>query len=254
MYYETAARSIIKTVSWRFWATLTTASLVLFFTGQTELALTVGGLEVIIKMVIYFFHERTWDKISLGRKEIEPVVVLFTGLPNCGKTRLAARVAEILSERKLRVEHLSGQSMREILPRVGFSRAAREKHIQRVGFLASRLESHGIYVCASFVAPFEESRSFVRQLCKRFIEVHVSTPLEQCEAQDESGLYARARRGDIEDFTGVSAPYEAPKRPEIAVDLCEVELEEAAQLVVSVAERSKALELDAESSDSLPLA
>jgi adenylylsulfate kinase-like enzyme len=87
-----------------------------------------------------------------------------------------------------------------------------------VGYLASRLEAHGVTVIASLVSPYEESRQFVRGLCRRFDEIWVSTPLEVCEARDVKGHYARARRGEIERFTGVSDPYEPPAAPELVID------------------------------------
>src|SRR5262249_24757440 len=82
----------------------------------------------------------------------------------------------------------------------------------------SYLQKHGVWVVASFISPYEESRVFIRGLCKNFVEVHVDTPLEVCEKRDVKGLYARARAGQIKNFTGISDPYEPPKSPEIRVD------------------------------------
>ena len=96
-----------------------------------------------------------------------------------------------------------------VFPTTG-SRAERDAHVRRVGFLASRLEHHGVYVVASLVSPYRESRDFVRRLCRNFIEVHVATPLEECERRDVKGLYAKARRGEIANFTGIDDPYEPP--------------------------------------------
>jgi len=92
MQYETKNRSILKAISWRTWATMTTAVIVFIFTGQFALALTIGLLEVIAKMVLYFFHERLWQKISYGKKEIPSFVLWFTGLPASGKKALATTV------------------------------------------------------------------------------------------------------------------------------------------------------------------
>jgi adenylylsulfate kinase len=117
----------------------------------------------------------------------------------------------------LPVEHLDGDEIRELFPSTGFTRPDRDAHVRRVGFLASKLEKHGIFVVASLVSPYAESRDFVRRLCRRFVEVYVATPLEECERRDAKGLYARARRGEIAQFTGIDDPYEPPTRPEVVV-------------------------------------
>ena len=96
MIKETKARSVLKSVTWRICATLTTFTLVWIFTGKLDTAIMVGGLEAFIKMAIYFFHERLWIKIKFGKKEIEPFVLWFTGLSGSGKTRLAEEVAQRL--------------------------------------------------------------------------------------------------------------------------------------------------------------
>ena len=109
----------------------------------------------------------------------------------------------------------------------GFTREERNEHVRRTGFLASRLEAHDVTVVASFVSPYRESRDFVRGLCRNFIEIYVATPLEECERRDVKGLYARARRGEISNFTGISDPYEPPEHPEISFDTRTVSVEEA---------------------------
>ena len=108
--------------------------------------------------------------------------------------------------------------MRDIFPATGFTRPERDAHIRRVGYLASTLEKNGVFVVASFVSPYEASRQFVRSLCSNFVEVYVATPLEECERRDVKGLYARARRGEIANFTGIDDPYEPPASPELVID------------------------------------
>ncbi len=159
-------------------------------------------------------------------------VLWLTGLSGSGKTTVARLVAAQLERRGLRVERLDGDDIRKMFPGTGFSKADRDLHVRRVGHMASLLESKGICVVASLVSPYAESRRFVRGLCRRFFEVHVSTPLEVCEKRDVKGLYARARRGEVEDFTGVQAPYEPPRSPELTVDTSLLSPEQAAQLVL----------------------
>ena len=241
MFKESHFRSAIKAVSWRFWATVTTMVLVYVFTGTLKVALAIGGLEVVLKMIIYFLHERTWNRIRWGRKEITPFVLWLTGLPGSGKTTLANAVHERLSDNGYRVERLDGHTVRGIFPSIGFSREARNTHIQRVGHLASILEKNGIMVIASFVSPYEETRDFVRGLCRNFVEIHLATPLEVCEERDTKGMYEKARRGEINHFTGIDDPYEVPNSAELTVDASKESVEEAVTRVLQYLQKSHLL-------------
>jgi adenylylsulfate kinase len=165
-----------------------------------------------------------------------PAVIWFTGLSGSGKSTLAEWVAGELGRRGHPVEQLDGDSMRAVFPATGFEKAERDAHVRRVGFLASRLEAHGVIVVASFISPYRESRDFVRGLCRRFIEVHVSTPLAECERRDAKGLYAKARRGDIDRFTGVSDPYEPPLDPELTIDTTTTSVADAGRQVLDALE------------------
>ncbi len=129
------------------------------------------------------------------------------------------------------MERLDGDTIRDIFPNTGFSRAERDAHIKRVGYLASKLEQNGVFVVASFVSPYRESRDFVRSLCKNFVEVHVATPLAVCEQRDVKGLYAKARRGEIQNFTGIDDPFEPPLNPELVVDTTKLPIDKAGELV-----------------------
>jgi len=160
-------------------------------------------------------------------------VLWFTGLSGSGKSTIARRVVESLEGRGLPVEYLDGDTIRDIFPGTGFSREERDAHIRRVGYLASRLERHGITVVASLVSPYRGSRDFVRGLCRRFTEVWVATPLEECERRDVKGLYARARRGEIRQFTGIDDPYEAPLDPELVLDTTSLTVDAAAATVLA---------------------
>jgi adenylylsulfate kinase len=156
---------------------------------------------------------------SPGRERTRPAPVLwFTGLSGSGKSTIAARVHEALARRGLDVEYIDGDALREVFPSAGFTRAERDEHLRRTGYMASRLAEHGVTVVASFVSPYRESREFIRALCRDFVEIYVSTPLEECERRDVKGLYARARRGEIRNFTGIDDPYEPPEHPELTLD------------------------------------
>ncbi len=158
-------------------------------------------------------------------------VVWLTGLSGSGKSTIADRVATDLRARGHRVELLDGDAMREVFP-TGFTREDRHEHNRRMAFLASRLEHHGVIVLASFVSPYRASRAFARSLTRRFIEVHVATPLEECERRDVKGLYARARRGEITGFTGLDDPYEPPEAAELTIDTRGTSVDEASRRIL----------------------
>ena len=145
-------------------------------------------------------------------------VLWFTGLSGSGKSTIAERVHQQLRQRGTDVEYIDGDALREVFPKTGFTREEREEHLRRTGYMASRLAAHGVTVIASFVSPYRESREFIRGLCPGFVEIYVATPLDECERRDVKGLYARARRGDIRNFTGIDDPYEAPEHPELTLD------------------------------------
>jgi len=160
-------------------------------------------------------------------------VVWFTGLPGSGKTTLARAVQDRLVRLGAATERLDGDEIRTIFPETGFSRDARDAHIRRVGHLASRLEAHGVTSLVALVSPYRESRDFVRRLCKRFVEVHVSTPLEECERRDPKGLYRKARAGQVGVLTGVADVYEPPESPELTIDTTALAAEAAADRVMA---------------------
>lgn len=147
-----------------------------------------------------------------------PCVIWITGLPGAGKTTIGEALALSLKEQGHRVEHLDGDRLRRLFPGTGFSKKDRDSHIHRVGYLAGMLERNGVTVVASFISPYRKARSFARQQCERFIEVYLSTPLEECERRDPGGLYKKARKGEITGFTGIDDPYEPPEKPEIEID------------------------------------
>ncbi len=226
-------RSFLKATSWRLSGFIATYVLVFWFTDNKKMALTIGGVEAFSKILLFFIHERIWNHFSIGKKEIQPVVVWFTGLPCAGKTTLAEKLYEKLKQEGLKVEHLDGDRVRSLFPMSDFSREGRDSHVQRVGFLASKLAQNGVFVVASFVSPFASGRRFVRGICPRFIEVYVSTPLVVCEQRDVKGMYKKARQGKIDHFTGVSDPYEVPSNPEVVINTQELSVEQSVDLILN---------------------
>jgi adenylylsulfate kinase len=159
-------------------------------------------------------------------------VIWLTGLSGAGKSTIAVHIVEALRRGGVPVESLDGDVIRQIFPATGFSREARDEHVRRVGYVAALLARHGVYVVVALISPYRDSREFARGLAPAFLEVYVSTSLEECERRDVKGLYARARRGEIRQFTGIDDPYEPPLRPEITIDTLACTAEEAARRIV----------------------
>jgi 3'(2'), 5'-bisphosphate nucleotidase len=171
---------------------------------------------------------------DIGTTRAGGMVLWFTGLSGSGKSTIATRVREELTRRGASVEYLDGDAIRDIFPGTGFTRPERDAHIRRVGWMASRLEAHGVVVIASLVSPYRESRGFVRSLCQDFREIWVSTPFEECARRDVKGLYARARAGEITNFTGLDDPYEPPEQPELVLDTTGMSVDEAVERVLEM--------------------
>jgi sulfate adenylyltransferase len=160
-------------------------------------------------------------RVRTGEAEHRGAVVWFTGLSGAGKSTTAEIVAARLLERGRQVTLLDGDVVRTHLSKgLGFSKEDRDTNILRMGFVAAEIVRHGGLVLCAAISPYRGTREAVRRMVPvgRFFEVFVSTPLEVCEARDVKGLYVRARAGDVEAFTGVTDPYEAPLAPELTLD------------------------------------
>jgi sulfate adenylyltransferase len=147
--------------------------------------------------------------------------VWFTGLPSSGKSSTANALVALLLERGRESTLLDGDVVRTHLSKgLGFSREDRDTNIMRIGFVASEIARHGAVAVCAAVSPYRETRNAVRAMFDEghFIEVFVNTPLETCESRDSKGMYAQARRGAIQNFTGIDDPYEAPSSPEIVLE------------------------------------
>ena len=167
----------------------------------------------------------------MSEANLKPTVLWFTGLSGSGKSTISEKVYARLKDEGYEVEHLDGDAVREVFPSTGFSKEERDNHVKKVGFIASLLQKHGVFVVASFISPYQDARDFVRNQCEDFTEVFISTPLEVCEARDVKGLYEKARSGEIDNFTGISDPYEEPANPEIDIDTTDISPEEGVQQV-----------------------
>lgn len=172
-------------------------------------------------------HNITWHKTTVSRKEREKllsqkgVILWFTGLSGSGKSTLA----NVLSHQLHGMGHLTmlldGDNIRHGLNQdLGFSANDRQENIRRIGEVAALFVESGVIVLSAFISPFQKDRDKVRNLVDkgRFFEIFVDAGLETCEARDPKGLYKKARAGVIDDFTGISSPYETPENPELHLE------------------------------------
>lgn len=188
-----------------------------------------------------------WQPTQVTRDEREQMlqqrgrVVWFTGLSGSGKSTVAVEVERRLVAAGRVTYLLDGDNLRFGLNRdLSFSVEDRRENIRRIAEVARLFADAGIIVMAAFISPYSDDRDAIRASMGegRFIEISINTPLEVCEARDTKGLYAKARAGEISDFTGISAPYEEPENPELKIDTSQVALGDAACRVIRVIEDS----------------
>jgi len=232
MYKDTNKRSIVKGISWRVVATTTTIIIVYLFFGRLDLAIAAGLIETVLKVGLYWAHERAWFKIRWGRKKIEPFNLWFTGLPLSGKTTIANKVYEELKKLDIPLERLDSKDIRELVPDVGFSREDRNRHMHRIGHLIKTLQHNSISTVASFVSPYRESRKTIREMVQNNIVVYLKADIESCKQRDYKGKYEKALRGELQNFTGVNDIYEEPQHAEIVIDTDKLSVEESVQQIV----------------------
>ncbi len=182
------------------------------------------------------WHHASVDRAARAEQRGHRSTILwFTGLSGAGKSTLANAVNQALFERGLATYVLDGDNVRHGLCKdLGFSDADREENIRRIGEVAKLFLDAGVIVLTAFVSPFRADRDKARALVENgdFIEIFCSADLSVCEQRDTKGLYAKARAGEIKEFTGISSPYEAPERPELSVDTGASDLEACVNQVV----------------------
>lgn len=271
---DSRARHLAKTVTWRVIGTIDTMLLAWLISGNPMTGFKIGAAEVVTKMILYYFHERVWYKINFGldrRKERkdrharseqvseniikqdfkvdqgkrkallnqEPVLVWFTGLSGSGKSTMANLLEMELHEQGFKTYALDGDNIRQgLCEDLAFEEEDRVENIRRIGEVSKLFLDAGIIVLCSFVSPYKADRENVKKLVgsQRFIEVYVDCPLEICEKRDVKGLYQKARDGKIKNFTGIDAPFEQPKQPDVVLKTAEEEPKYSLQKLLSVIE------------------
>ena len=190
-----------------------------------------------------------FDKM-LGRRDKEKllgqkgVMIWFTGLSGSGKSTIAMALERQLHSKGTLCRILDGDNIRSgINNNLGFSADDRKENIRRIAEVGKLFVDTGIVTIAAFISPTEELRNLASEIIGKedFIEVYVSTPLEECEKRDVKGLYAKAREGRIKEFTGISAPFEVPKYADIVIDTSVVGIEESVNIIMNRLEMGKTI-------------
>jgi adenylylsulfate kinase len=190
----------------------------------------------------------TWHQAEIARENREKmlhqkgVVLWFTGLSGSGKSTLAHAVEQKLFERGHLTYVLDGDNIRHGLNKnLGFSPEDREENIRRIGEVAKLFTDAGVIAMTAFISPYRADRNKARELLEsgRFVEIYCQCALEECENRDPKGLYKKARAGEIKQFTGIDAPYEAPEDPEIIIQTDKLSLESSADQVIDYLTHNK---------------
>lgn len=249
----TVKRHLLKTVSWRLVGTFDTVLLGWFVTGQISTGAKIGGMELITKMILYFFHERAWHRISFGiptrsnraelvkkensgnlfhhkssvsRHQMEELnqhksfTIWLTGLSGSGKSSIAAKLDSWFYNEGIRSYVIDGDNTRiGINSDLSFSKDDRKENIRRVAEICKLFNEAGTIVIASFIAPFAEDREMAKIIigAESFVETFIDASIETCKARDMKGLYKLAEDGKIKNFTGIDSPYDRPTNPAIHI-------------------------------------
>lgn len=186
------------------------------------------------------------EKVTRALREIryqqKGTILWFTGLSGAGKTTVSIALENTLFEQKALVTILDGDVVRSGLNQdLGFSAEDRKENIRRIGEVAKLLANQAFVVIVAFISPFREDRDWVRQSMDegRFIEVFIDCPLTVCEERDTKGLYKKARKGEINDFTGISSPYEPPLSPEIRLKTSEHSVEDCVRQITQYLDQAR---------------
>ncbi len=189
----------------------------------------------------------TWHEGQVSRQDREKKLgqqgctVWLTGLSGSGKSTLAVAAEKLLADRGHHTYILDGDNIRQGLnSNLGFSPDDRTENIRRIGEVAKLFTDAGCVVFSSFISPYRSDRDAVREIMAEgdFVEVYVAASLEKCEERDVKGLYAKARKGEIPEFTGISAPYEEPEKAELIVDTGNQSLDQSVDVLIEYLEKN----------------
>jgi len=193
---------------------------------------------------LVWHHHPVDQSVRAEQKDQRPVVIWFTGLSASGKSTLAGALEEILTAQGYHTYLLDGDNVRHGLCKdLGFSDADRAENIRRVGEVAKLMADAGLIVMAAFICPFQVDRRMVREILPagQFVEVFMDASLEVCKERDPKGLYIKAERGEIKQFTGIDSPYESPPEPEVHIDAGRISVPQGINLLLDYLHKQEIL-------------
>ena len=203
----------------------------------------------VIRFALRRANNIAWQNLKIDKKARaraigqRPCILWFTGLSGAGKSTIADRVEQKLHALGKHTYLLDGDNIRHGINKdLGFTEGDRVENIRRIAEIAKLMVDAGLIVIVSFISPFRAERRMVREIVEKdeFAEIFVDTPIDVCEVRDPKGLYAKARRGDLVNFTGIDSPYEPPENPELRIETTKMSVEEAAECVVELFQKTGA--------------
>lgn len=221
---------LIKSIIYRPYSEFVTFLIAWAITGQIKVSAAIGLADLVIKIFTYFIFDLFWNRFV--KTKYKPCVIWLTGLSSSGKTTIANELCNRLKQKDVKCIILDGDEIRNAFKNTGFDKESRIQHNVNVGYMASLLEKQGYIVIVSLISPYTEARNKCRELVNKFVEVYVSTPLDICEKRDVKGLYVKARKGEIKQFTGIDDVYEEPLKPEITIDTAEKDILECTDAIL----------------------
>ncbi len=191
------------------------------------------------------WHSHPVDQETRAKQKSQrPLVIWFTGLSASGKSTIAGALEQILTRQGYHTYLLDGDNVRHGLCKdLGFGDADRQENIRRVGEVSKLMADSGLIVLAAFISPFRADRRIVREILPegQFVEVFIDAPLNVCRERDPKGLYAKAERGEIRQFTGIDSPYETPEHAEVRIQAGEVSVAAAVNQLLDYLHQADAL-------------
>lgn len=208
------------------------SSLLIFFItwwGSYNIIFALGISFAVFVSEALFFYLFSRSAVVLQTK---PAVIWLTGLSAAGKTTIANDLVRKFKQRSVEPVLLDGDEIRNAIKLTGFDETSRKKHNLSVGYIAALFEKQRHLVIVALISPYRDTRDEVRKMCHTFIEVYVSTGLDECIRRDPKGLYEKALNGQLPNFTGISAPYEAPEHPEIIIDTTNTDVNRCSEKIL----------------------
>lgn len=221
---------VFKSVLYRIYATLLTLVVSYIVTRNIGLSLTISLIDNAFKVFTYIIFELFWKKVTPGPED--PCVILLTGISGSGKTTIANALKESLNKKGNSVVLLDGDEIRNMIKLDKFDKKSIINHNANIGYMASLFEKQGNIVIISVIAPYEEGRQKINEMCDRFFMFHISTPVEVCKERDPKGLYRKFDSGEIKNLAGVDSPYDIPHSTK-RIDTSKTSIEDAVKSIIN---------------------